>query len=342
MAKIEDGGKGGLVIRAVMDEKYYTNVPTVDVNVAILNSSKNISKVVKKLNEILPVPRLQHLKRVKKFEGRFFVILDFVRNEEREKEQDVENEKNTISRKRPKLDESMYLQKLKTKGVNCEELGIDGVETCQVPKEGPKTRAQYEKSMQLWPVNFHPEKKVEAMLSDTIFDDAERMHHLNSMQQVLKMANERQKNVALVVDFKSGQTIAMGYDRTEHHPLQHAVMVAVDAVASTQNGGAWDLPFDELKPSKESTPSRKDELPEGNPDSCKAFDDQAPYLCTGCDLYVEREPCVMCAMSLIHSRIARVFFHVRDAARGALVSRCQIHTIRDLNHHYEVFEIVKI
>ncbi|CAH3150231.1 unnamed protein product [Porites lobata] len=62
-----------------------------------------------------------------------------------------------------------------------------------------------------------------------------------------------------------------------------------------------------------------------------------PYLCTGYDLYVTREPCVMCAMALVHSRIRRVFYGCSDNVLGALGSRYKIHTQTGLNHHFEVF-----
>ena len=32
------------------------------------------------------------------------------------------------------------------------------------------------------------------------------------------------------------------------------------------------------------------------------------YYLTGYDLYIFREPCIMCAMALVHSRVRRVFY----------------------------------
>ena len=37
----------------------------------------------------------------------------------------------------------------------------------------------------------------------------------------------------------------------------------------------------------------------------------------GCTLYVTLEPCVMCAMAMVHARVARVVFGARDPKTGA-------------------------
>lgn len=63
-----------------------------------------------------------------------------------------------------------------------------------------------------------------------------------------------------------------------------------------------------------------------------------PYLCTGYDVYLTDEPCIMCAMALVHSRARRIFFHKLNA-KGALKTLTKLHTIKALNHHYEVYQI---
>ena len=62
-----------------------------------------------------------------------------------------------------------------------------------------------------------------------------------------------------------------------------------------------------------------------------------PYLCTGFDCYVVAEPCAMCAMALVHSRVRRVVFCEPDQAHGALGGRFRLHGCRSLNHHYQVY-----
>ena len=64
---------------------------------------------------------------------------------------------------------------------------------------------------------------------------------------------------------------------------------------------------------------------------------QKSYLCTGFDCYVVREPCAMCAMALVHSRVRRVIYALPDARFGALGSAFRLHGQRSLNHHYQVY-----
>jgi tRNA(Arg) A34 adenosine deaminase TadA len=61
------------------------------------------------------------------------------------------------------------------------------------------------------------------------------------------------------------------------------------------------------------------------------------YLATGFDVFLLHEPCAMCAMALLHSRVGRVFFHHPNLTSGAVRSVVRLHTLDNVNHRYRVF-----
>lgn len=55
-----------------------------------------------------------------------------------------------------------------------------------------------------------------------------------------------------------------------------------------------------------------------------------------CDLYVTKEPCVMCAGALVHTRIRRVIFGCQDSSAGAAGSIINLLQMPGLNHSCEI------
>nr|XP_031832365.1 probable inactive tRNA-specific adenosine deaminase-like protein 3 [Nomia melanderi] len=62
-----------------------------------------------------------------------------------------------------------------------------------------------------------------------------------------------------------------------------------------------------------------------------------PYLCTGYWTFLLREPCPLCAMALVHSRVSRIFYGVSNQAAGILGSKAVLHSVPGLNHRYKVW-----
>ncbi|KNC87596.1 hypothetical protein, variant [Sphaeroforma arctica JP610] len=101
----------------------------------------------------------------------------------------------------------------------------------------------------------------------------------------------------VIVDPVTDTVVGTGRD-SESDPLAHAVFVAVDDIARSQ-----------VEKSGRMTRSKPGE----------------PYLCTGYDAYITKEPCIMCAMALVHSRVRRVFYGVSDKYIGGLGGRYSLH-----------------
>ena len=55
-----------------------------------------------------------------------------------------------------------------------------------------------------------------------------------------------------------------------------------------------------------------------------------------CEMYVSLEPCPMCAMAMIHSRISKLYFGAYDEKTGAGGSRVNIFEKDLFNHNIEV------
>jgi tRNA(adenine34) deaminase len=57
---------------------------------------------------------------------------------------------------------------------------------------------------------------------------------------------------------------------------------------------------------------------------------------TDCDLYVTKEPCLMCAGALVHTRIRRVVFGCTDPTGGAAGSVINLLQMPTLNHRCDI------
>ncbi|CAG5121756.1 unnamed protein product [Candidula unifasciata] len=304
----------------VIADIYLQPVELTDVFVANIEDKKQAARIIKELSVQAPLGDLQHLKRVRSQTGKDVSL-------------------------------QVVLYKAKSGSCHCPSdngISVDGLGSryvVKVPAKPPLTRHQYNQAVQYWPVSFHENKELVSLLSGKHFSEAEVQEIENYMRQAFRLAeisrDKKQLPVgALVVNPVTKTVVAEAYDlRQAGYPLQHAVMVAIDLVAHSQGGGMWKFDGAQVLLLRtplfsDSHPNLKHSLPGGSGDTKTKVE---PYLCTGYDLYVTQEPCVMCSMALVHSRIGRVFYgsSQRD---GALGSHYKIHCQPGLNHHYSVFK----
>lgn len=299
----------------VLSDEQSQDVELVEVYAAPILDKKETSRLVRELNSLCPLSGLQHVKRVRPCSERphpLEVLVCLV--------SDV-----------PKMQVVSIDSLLPSGGINCNGLGEPFV--VKVPARAPLTRPQFELASQHWPTSFHEDKQVTVALRGELFShhQKERIHAY--MASAVTAAREggvagMEAIGAVVVDPKTERIIAVGHDCRRKHPLHHAVMVVIDLVARSQGGGFYGF---------DSYPACRFTSASSVQTEAQIENGTQPYICTGYDLYVTREPCVMCAMALVHSRIGRVFYGV-TSADGALGSKFKIHTQKDLNHRFEVYK----
>lgn len=121
------------------------------------------------------------------------------------------------------------------------------------------------------------------------------------MQRALALATRAQQEddeipVGAVLVSADGVVLGEGWNRniTEHDPSAHAEIIAMRAAGRQL----------------------------------------ANHRLLGCTLYVTLEPCAMCAMAMVHARIARVVFGAADPKTGAAGSVFDL--IGDPRHNHQV------
>ena len=254
------------------------------------------------------------------------------------------------------------------------------------PPDDATVRAEWSKTY--WPVSVKmPDKQ--GRKEDTPLSQEEIAHMKSYMQTAFSMAASHPQaspaNACVIVDPATGTIVGRGIDTTTAHPLGHAVINAIDDVAAWQiqrwypelehaihrkTGSKTTLP-EIASPTEATTKQRVHEGEhEGGHEGREreAEPHQPPYLSTGYDCYVLEEPCPMCAMALVHSRLRRIIYAydahdgdgdhrenghdmrngTAETARGKRTGMLssegdprvpRLHACRTLNHHFVVYRL---
>lgn len=298
----------------VLSDEQSQDVELIEAFAAPIVDKKETSRLIRELSGFYPLHGLQHIKRVRACKKGsphpLEVVLCLVSD--------------AADRKVVSIDSLLPPGGSKW-------VGLGEPFVVKIPARPPLTRPQFESASRCWPTSFHEDKRVTVALKGELFSPQQKatMHaHMMSALSAAEAAKELGMEAvgAVVVDPEQKRIIAVGHDCRREHPLHHAVMVCIDLVARSQGGGCYR--FDRYTACQFTSPKSS---------TSDSGSDPQPYICTGYDLYVTREPCIMCAMALVHSRIGRVFYGTRSSD-GALGTKFKIHTQKDLNHRFDVYE----
>lgn len=264
---------------------------------------KRASGLICALHDALPASRggVDHVKRVKRGEdGALRVVLATVEAFEAASDS---NDYRALVEQRP-------------------ELHRDALTVVDIPAQPPVTRAHFERGAALWPLARPPAQGPCATPDDVGETAPRRLADADADRRVLLRIRAPSttgcsRGGAVLYDPLTGCVpLTAAAELAElvqegapgDHPLLHAPMLVVRAQARRQ----------------------RDKRAEGAPPS-------EAYLCTGMDVTLTHEPCVMCAMALLHSRVRRVVYGRRDPAHGGLGSVESVHTLSSTNHRFRAW-----
>lgn len=194
-----------------------------------------------------------------------------------------------------------------------QNISIDDIMLLKIPSTHPATREICIKwSQEYWPMSWKGNPNHQ-FLKEVSFDMKKENINIQKLLRILQEGvNSDCKRVpvaTMVIDSKSEEIITSSLDCRFEHPLHHSIMKAIEQVAEKER----------LQRKEAGT-----------------IDETSGYLLNGLTVYTTHEPCVMCSMGLVHSRIQRLIF-LQPTKNGALETNYQLGDRDDLNWRFETW-----
>ncbi|CUM52858.1 uncharacterized protein AC631_02848 [Debaryomyces fabryi] len=113
------------------------------------------------------------------------------------------------------------------------------------------------------------------------------------------------------------EILTVNFDNRNNHPLEHSVMKSIEEIAKNETSRRCNLQGTMLD---------------------HADKNDLNYLCHNLLVYTTHEPCVMCSMALVHSRIGRIIYMKDIPETGGLSSNYQLGDRDGLNWKYDIWK----
>lgn len=334
-----------LHLEAILEEELYTNPPLRPVVVAkLVGTKQDITRVFRLTREIASVADLKHLRRIRDVaEGQMECIICSL---------DVDSKTDRLAHDADTLTEAheALLGQLEARFAN--DNILKDFRVALVPSEAPRTDHQLRACQKLWPCKYAKSNYLIRCIEGSALEQAERLVVKIIANSLLRHINaEGCSSTSGAVIFRYARVYGVGLSClavTQANPTKHSAMLAIDSVARNAGSGCWLCHGEEEDTLGDSIQQQLGPRPELAGHKMEA--DFLPYLCTNYDVLLTEEPCMMCAMGLVQSRIRRLFY--LDLKSEGASSRCRpvcypdgaierflVHRDKSLNHRFEAWRI---
>jgi tRNA-specific adenosine deaminase 3 len=224
----------------------------------------------------------------------------------------------------PKL--KLYLLE---KNIIQEELIDSAFEVKKLPYIQPINDSQYIYSKQFWPLSYLP----------TTLSKVAYTHSKEEQEEITKVINQflsfnkKEGIFSILYDPVNKKIIGKSKSDDKYNPINHSIMQLIDGF------------------SKQLISCNKSESQKSESKFLGVKNEKSPYIDyldsidPDVQYYLEKfyvitlvEPCFLCAMAMVHSRVDRVYFLNEDLKQGAMVSKLKINNY-NLNHSYLIFKV---
>ncbi|KAG6841972.1 hypothetical protein C0991_004463 [Blastosporella zonata] len=231
------------------------------------------------------------------------------------------------------------------------ELDLPPPYTLLVPSAPALTPTSLKLKSSLWPTIFTPPRKGEAedwtrdqahwawKAMKTVVAAAREARRQGELPIAAHVAVPYEKNAATLPSSSLAFT-AWDHRQSSAHPLRHAVINVIrkmaDYQASASTRSLSPSPFKSLAPTPPVVEEEEEGCGLGLGLGGEETRNGSNYLLTSLTVFTTHEPCIMCSMALIHSRVKEVvYLHPMPRTGGCGGAAC-LPTLKGVNHRFGI------